>query len=66
MMCDEIKSFVVEVTRCTACPHKGTFAGGARNYCPVHAGTFIQQLDVYEQNKDGLTETCPIWAKENR
>jgi hypothetical protein len=63
---DAFKSFNVVVTRCLGCPHRAYY--GARTYCNGGAsgGALTHKMELYEQNEYGITETCPMWAKENK
>jgi radical SAM superfamily enzyme len=54
--------FTVEVTGCMNCPNKLFDAGYRIFYCTNHPDKYShKRYDLYQQNKDQLTDSCPMW-----
>jgi hypothetical protein len=51
------------VTKCGECPKADRFEDD--RWCTA---TVINenQWEIYEQNKDGITPTCPMWQQQNK
>jgi hypothetical protein len=59
-----MKQFVVAVTGCSNCPHKSIYENG-ENHCANEKieDDPVDKAQLYDQNKDSITETCPQYSK---
>lgn len=54
---------MVEVTGCKNCPNQ-TYSGTSRQYwCRIGSGSVNQCADLHVQNKDNITESCPMYSQ---
>ena len=51
-----MKYFEIKVINCTECPNKG-------EYQECDLAPFKKWEEVYEENKDQLTPSCPMWQE---
>ena len=56
-----MKQFIVSVTGCDNCPHHDYIEQGYKDFCGKAPNGVSQE--VYEQNKDAITKTCPEYSR---
>ena len=55
-----MKKFNISVSNCGNCPYGAPEDEAYNGHCSyLYEGCF----DAYEQNKDGLTPSCPMWPQ---
>jgi hypothetical protein len=56
---NEQRAFTVVVTSCRVCPHR-TYS--SHDYwCLIGSGVVSQCIELYKQNRNAITPSCPMW-----
>jgi hypothetical protein len=59
-----IRAFPVFVSDCKTCPLRKYSEGFKEFYCDaITDGGFSYAADVYLENENGITKSCPMWKQ---